>query len=309
MNMRNTVKISSILLGGLVLVLLIACEPKEIETDEFDINLPGATITSISPAEAMIESTVTIKGSGFNDERLKVYIGTSDTIIYTLVSDNTITLEVPRNVSSGPILISNALGVDTYSGDTLTVTYPDVSIDDDISDTIFLSDVYTITGSNLDMLTSVAVGDTSLSLTPNYGSGVPGEITSWALNFQDVNFKGDFVSLAFEQKSGNKIADIGPLKVMDDYPSAKPLYTDPDTVALGGTFNIIFDDFSAAKLVTKVDFALTRTSGGSVDTWTEADFTFGKYFITVTVPLDALDGQIRISNYYEEEEYISVILE
>ncbi|HQK97314.1 MAG TPA: MopE-related protein, partial [Bacteroidia bacterium] len=81
----------------------------------------NAFITSIQPSTAAIGATITLSGSGFTGITT-ILFGTIPASNFTVVDDNTITVEVPTGAVDGFITISNNICGPITSGSIFTVT-------------------------------------------------------------------------------------------------------------------------------------------------------------------------------------------
>lgn len=298
--MKKIINICSILLASIGVVAFISCEPKDMETDTFDINLPGITITGFTPDSVTVESEVIINGSGFNDTVLKkvkdkVKLGSLliDTSAITILSDNQMKIVIPRTAQSAPFIITNALNVKVQSKDTLKIGYPNTTIDANHSDTLYSSKGYKITGTNLDLLSFIKIGDVIQKVT------IPAKnAKSFVIQTSGIAFKNEFVTLSFISKASNSIKDIGPLKVLTTYPSCKPLYFNPDVASSGDVVQIVVGEKSLISDIRKVEFIDSLKVDKTPFSYAKATFTINSPFIDVTIPAKAKSGDVKITDRY-----------
>ncbi|MBX7223165.1 MAG: IPT/TIG domain-containing protein, partial [Blastocatellia bacterium] len=78
----------------------------------------GPFVTAISPNVGPIGTTVTITGFNFNSVET-VTFNTTSTVNFTIDSNTQITVTVPPNSSTGPVMVSGPTG--TAVGPTFTV--------------------------------------------------------------------------------------------------------------------------------------------------------------------------------------------
>lgn len=98
---KNIIKTALI---AIVAVLLYNCEDVAF-SDDSDINLPASTITEISNETPFVGTEIILKGTNLNYVT-NVSVGASEFKIIKQSADN-MTVEVPRQIESGPITLFN----------------------------------------------------------------------------------------------------------------------------------------------------------------------------------------------------------
>lgn len=150
-----------LLLCSLLGIGITACEEEEWSKD-YDIDWPLPVIQDISPGKAMVGSTVTITGTNF-EKTTHVYIG--DVRVkddaFELVDGNSITFTVPRVVDAGKVRIRTAYARETESEENFIPQYPVTNVAQ-LPTQINRGSSFTITGENVDLITHIQLGDTTL---------------------------------------------------------------------------------------------------------------------------------------------------
>lgn len=270
-----------------LLLFLLSCQPQAFELEEFDINLPKSEITGFTPQTALIGSEVTLSGTNLDDKALKVYIGS----VECTVLENTATsakIKLPRVIENAAFVSFNSLGARAESTEKFVPIFPETKVNlDALSDTIFKSAGYIITGENLDMITEVIFSDTTIIID---GSTVK-DPTTLSISAKEGNpLKAKFKAsenISFKTRSGNDVGKKLDIVVMDTYPSTKLVAIDSKTASIGTTVKFIFDNYDYAKLINSIKV------GGIA-----ATFSFDEPYVLVTIPEGAENGEIEVKNVY-----------
>jgi hypothetical protein len=149
------------LLCTLLSVGIVACEDEE-WSEDYDIDWPLPTIASFSPAMAPIESEVTITGTNF-DKTTGVYVGNVSVgkDNYRIVSPTEIKFTLPRVVSTGKVRVRTAYAKEAISEENLVPQFPATTIAA-LPSKITRGKSFIISGENVDLITSVKVGDSTM---------------------------------------------------------------------------------------------------------------------------------------------------
>lgn len=94
-----------IALFAVVPVLLSGCKKESMFSEDYDVNLPAATVTTISDEAPFVGSQIVLRGTNLNTVS-SVAIGANTFKIISQYTDS-IRIEVPRQVESGPITVMN----------------------------------------------------------------------------------------------------------------------------------------------------------------------------------------------------------
>lgn len=159
--MKNLIKygLFSFLIG--FLVLATSCEDKMFSED-YDGNFPIPVITNVSKSgDLPIGELITITGSNF--DRPSVSINGVACVVQSPSTSTSVSVLLPRVYTEGPLVISNTYGRAAESTQLFAPIYPDVAITK-VSDIPQGLD-FTITGTNVDLLTKVFINDVAVSIT------------------------------------------------------------------------------------------------------------------------------------------------
>lgn len=170
--------INRLLVVALLLGLgLTACKQEEPFSQNYDIDWPLPTITSITPQEAMIESEITLQGTNL-DRVTEVQLGSNRRTISNdeIVSKSSteVVIKVPRLTEAGTAIVSTNLGKSTTSEVVFRPMYP-TAIVEEWPSSIVRGQNFKIKGQNMDMLTSATVGGYTLELAG--GAATPTEVS------------------------------------------------------------------------------------------------------------------------------------
>lgn len=292
----------------LVTGFMFACTPEDIYDESYDIQFSVARITGFSPDSALIGDEIEITGENLNDTSLQVFIGSEAMVIVpNSVSANKAKVVVPRTAVTGRIKVITAFSGDAninqFSYKPLAIKYPKTEFTS-LPDTIFLTQPYVAKGSNLDLITKVAID--TLILT--YSNTNPNEAK---FDFKALTIDKSIVSLNFVTKNKDNFADKQ-VVVMQDLPKINILAQFPDLVQVGQLVNLVFDKPEFGKFITSasveyandttakkpklVNFAVTDLK---VDV-NKISFTLPDTdFLTTVGPNAALTGVIRINGMYK----------
>lgn len=129
---------------------------KEEYSENYDIDWPLPTITDFSPKQGLVGNDLTITGSNFvNIKEVKV-----GGMVCNVVSESSTELVVslPRFMSSGPVEVINTYKRYSVTEDNFTPEFPETKITDWPS-VIYVDQPFLIKGENLDLITSLTIGD------------------------------------------------------------------------------------------------------------------------------------------------------
>jgi hypothetical protein len=155
-------KILNALIAGFAL-FTSACSDDPAYSSDYDINWPQVTIAQISPADsAMVSSNITITGTGMD----KISSLTIDNKTMTIVDKtaSSITATLPRKFNSSAITINNLYRQTVKSATLLAPKYPAIQIDT-YPDQIIKDQPFAITGTNLDLATSILIGSNVVAVS------------------------------------------------------------------------------------------------------------------------------------------------
>jgi len=283
----NIQKIKYWLLPVAFLMIFAACQPKEFELDEFDINLPKSEITDFSPKKAIIGTDVTLTGINLDDKSLKVYIGSVECKIVEKTS-NSVKITLPRIIQTGFFTTINSFGARFESTEKFTPIFPESKVNYSfLRDTIFKAVNYTIIGENLDLITEVIFSDTTITID---GTTVKDPTKLLISCKEKSSIKSKFKAIekmSFKCKAGNEVGEKKNIVVMDNYPSANLIAVDPKQTPKGNTVKFIFDNYTYATLIKEIKI------GTKV-----ATFSSSEPYLLVTIPSDASSGAIEVKNVY-----------
>lgn len=131
-------------------------------TWEAVVGLPGPAITSIDPTTSAIGQTITITGEHLGDVTNITIDGIAAS--FTVVSDTTITVEIPDGARDGAITITSPSGSTTSAEGALTiVSAPVITTIDPAS--AGAGETITITGQNFGAVTGVTIGGQTAQFT------------------------------------------------------------------------------------------------------------------------------------------------
>lgn len=144
-----------------------------------DSTTPSPQVSSFSPSDGPVGTSVTIDGSGFSTASSVRFNGTSAP--FSANSDSQIVASVPSGTTSGPISVSNPNGTSTTStafSVTQTTTAPQISSFTPTSGSAGTS--VTINGSGFSTASSVKFDGTSASFNANSDSQIVASVPSAA---------------------------------------------------------------------------------------------------------------------------------
>jgi hypothetical protein len=159
MNVKH--KILTVLIAGIA--LMSACSDDPAYSSDYDINWPKVVISQISPGDsALVSSNITITGTGMD----KITSITIDNKTMTIVdkTSSSVTATLPRKFNASAITISNLYRQTLKSTELLAPKYPAIEIDG-YPDQIVKDQPFVITGSNLDLITSIIVGSNVVAVS------------------------------------------------------------------------------------------------------------------------------------------------
>lgn len=183
MNSKN-ISITLILAVLTSMGLFWSCSEDEEFSKDYDINWPVPTVTDVSPSEqAMIDSEVTISGTGL-DKILSVTIdGKTCQVIST--SEGVLKIKLPRKFSPSPISITNHYRQTITTEASIAPVYPEVTITA-LPSTIEKNQVFVIEGANVDLITSVKIGDQVIAVNGTNANSLSIQTKDLGLQVGDV---------------------------------------------------------------------------------------------------------------------------
>jgi len=163
---------------GLALISLLAgCKQDQPFSQDYDIDWPLPTVTSITPAEAMIDTEITIEGTNL-DRVIQVVIGSNNRTIdnddIVSKSPTEVVIRVPRLTETGVVTVKTNLAKASTSETSFRPMYPEAVVEGWPS-VIYRGQSFKVSGQNMDMLTSVSIGGTTLALEG--GAATPTEVS------------------------------------------------------------------------------------------------------------------------------------
>jgi hypothetical protein len=233
-------------------------------------------ITSISPTEESVRAgdEVTISGDYLNNI-VKVTFQPSaevDSSVFVSQSREEIVLVVPLEASSGKIIIEDVNGNQLYSDQEFTVSLPEIT--ELLSTSLKAGDEITISGDNLDLVSSIVFAGGSIIEAADFSSqslstivvASPDDLQDGALTL--VSYSG--ISVV----SSESITTVMPSEIM---------IKAADRFKAGMEVIIEGEDLD---LVTSIVF----TGGSEI-----IDFSYTENNITVEIPANAIDGAVTLN--------------
>jgi hypothetical protein len=280
---------------GLTLMLIFfwACEPKDKTEKAFDISYPTPKITSVAPSDsALVETNMVITGTNLLNSL--VTIGTTAVPLTNVVSQTaeSITVKIPRFCTSGFVYLRDTNYTTFDSSATKFRPLFPATIVTSIPDTIFLTKTLVITGTNVDLISTINVGTSVITVNPRAAATTPTKLT--------VSLSGVTATspnnISFTTKNGNPILPKS-VVVMADVPSAILSNVTPkDSVSIGETVYLIFDKlgFPIAK-----QYLVGVKIGGVSSSFVASDPN-----IVTTIPVGAANGTVTLTfNYGATKSY------
>lgn len=148
----------------LALIAFVASCTESKLSENYDIEWPIPTITSISSSDVTVGDAITIQGTELS-QVTNLWIGDQSCIIDTETqTDASITFTVPRRASSGVIRLKNVYRREVATETSILVNYPEVKV------TTWPSSIepgtpFTLKGENVDLITEVVIGGVSVKVT------------------------------------------------------------------------------------------------------------------------------------------------
>jgi hypothetical protein len=162
LNMNLKKYLYSAWLMGMIIIMITACSKDEPYGTDYDIKWPVPTITGISPSDtAVVSSEITITGTGLD----KVMTLTIDNRTVTLgdKTETTLKATLPRKFNTSKLTMTNLYRQTIVSKQSLAPKYPDITVDA-FPDQIVAGQPFSITGANLDLVTSVIIGNSIVAI-------------------------------------------------------------------------------------------------------------------------------------------------
>jgi hypothetical protein len=136
--------------------VITACSEEEPYGTDYDIKWPVPTISAISPMDsATVSSEITITGTGL-DQILTLTVD-NRTMTIGEKTGTSLKATLPRKFNASKLTMTNVYRQTIISNDVLSPKYPAIDIVS-FPDSIFVNEPIVITGSNLDLATSVLIG-------------------------------------------------------------------------------------------------------------------------------------------------------
>ncbi len=150
----------------LIGILLSGCQRETPFGENYDVDFPLPTISSIEPATVEVGQQVTIKGSNL-DRVIELEVGQTRRVIKNedIVSKSAteVVIQVPRLAEAGPITVKTNLAKSATSPDILSPTYLEAEVTQWPS-VIYRGQMFKVQGNNMDMVTSALVGSERVAL-------------------------------------------------------------------------------------------------------------------------------------------------
>ncbi|PKB17290.1 hypothetical protein [Flavobacterium sp. 5] len=200
--MKNN--IIKIVLIAVISVLSYSCE-ESVFTDDSNINLPVSTITEISNETPFVGDQITLEGTNM-DVVTNVAVGP---FVFKIISqnDDSMIVEVPRQIESGPITIINKYKREFTASDYITPKFYPAKV------TAWPASIekgkpFVLQGENMDLIKEVKVNGIVVS--------VFGASTSEKASFSSVGTNieiGELTTIEMTPKTGDKQTSPGVIVV------------------------------------------------------------------------------------------------
>lgn len=208
--MNNRILYTLILATGSL--LLNSCHDDDF-SENYDINLPVATVESVDNLQPFVDKEIVLTGENLNTATA-VNIGAYKfTIVSTAEDGRTAVVKVPRSVDAGTLTIINKykrtfeskVRVSPQFYEAVVKEWPTV---------IQLGKTFTLKGSNMDLISDVKVN----GMTVNVAGAASPESASYATKGLDIAV-GDLVTIEITPKAGEKqsMDGIEIIKASDKY--------------------------------------------------------------------------------------------
>ncbi|NPD45732.1 IPT/TIG domain-containing protein [Lentimicrobium sp. S6] len=158
-NIFNRFIMLSMVFAGSLLLWSSCVKEKEFSED-YDVPWPVPVISEFSPKVADISTDFVITGSSL--EKVKTVTVGGTTCVITEQTDSKLTVTLPRVVTSGKIELTNVYKKSAISEEALAITYPNTSVTG-FPEVIYVDYPFIITGENMDLVTSLTLGDTTFT--------------------------------------------------------------------------------------------------------------------------------------------------
>lgn len=196
----------------------VSCSEDDFSKD-YDIQLPAAIITEVSDEQPVVDKEITLTGEHLGTVST-VSIGAYRFAISSVAEDGkSMVVKVPRIIEAGKMVIYNKYKREFEYDKVITPQFLPVTISEWPAD-IELGRPFTIKGQNVDLIKSLKLNGTSLSL-----SGTPSaESASYLTAGLDLRV-GDKVELEMTAKvgEGSKSGEIKIVKPKDTYTPKKSI--------------------------------------------------------------------------------------
>ena len=146
---------------------MVACKEDHVFSEDYDIDLPVPTITSFTPATAEVGTLVTITGTNLDKTSLVTVGAEGVAAKVTAISPTSVTIQLPRVFSPGPISLSTSYRRTVVSETSFAPKYLDATITGWPRE-IERSQNIIIRGTNLDMVQEIDISGTRI--IPNASS-------------------------------------------------------------------------------------------------------------------------------------------
>ena len=251
----------------LLSIMLVSCGDDEIIDEIIE-----PVITAVNPTEGFVGDEVIITGTGF-DEVNAVRFGTVDAVDFD-VTPTQITAVIPAGVALGQqqITVASPEATDTFDFTVLeeTVDAPTVTSFDPVSGVA--GDVVTVTGTNLDLVTSARFGDIEI---PDFVAEEDGVTATFTV---PEGAESNFITLLTE--AGDEVVTADQFVIEEDADFA----FDPLTGPVGTEVTLSGADFTGTSAVRIGDVDITD--------FTVADDGSSLVF---TIPEGAVTGPLTVT--------------
>lgn len=184
-------------------IAISSCKKETPFSEDYDINLPAATVVTISDEAPFVGKQIVLKGTNLNTVS-SVAIGANNFKIISAYADS-IRVEVPRQVESGPITIMNKYKREYVTSQILKPQFYVAKV------TTWPTEIqrgksFMLKGENLDLMKEVKLNGKVVSV---FGSATPDKV-SYSSAGVDLN---EFAVIEVTPKSGDKQTSP-PIKVI-----------------------------------------------------------------------------------------------
>lgn len=302
----NKLTVQFAIVCSLVLLIIAGCTKVKNFSTDYDVNWPVPVITSISSVKDTIGKTIVITGTSF-DKLSKVAMGNPETQADIITSSaNSITIRIPRTVSTGPVTVYTNYRQKGVSTQLFTPVFLDVRVNN-WPTRITRGQAFVITGANMDMVTEIeldgkkiAIGSApgattdQLSVTTQ-GLVLPDQVIIKITKAKAGITNGISPAITVENPS-NFFIPVAPVVVFDFETGANPFVPYSGSTATSG-----FNTSGAAKgrdarylTVKKPGAAAWDGLGEVASTASISLATFHKPYFTFLVNTQGKDGYMQV---------------